>query len=66
MKSNIRDFSKKIPELGFCALCNLLEEDCKCVKYLCKCDVLALNCTWPNCICTKCLDIKEKCSCKID
>lgn len=64
MKSNIRDFSKKMPDRGFCALCNLIEEDCKCTKYFCKCDILALECFWPNCICKKCLELNSSCECR--
>jgi hypothetical protein len=65
MKSNIRDFSKIMPDHGICALCNLREEECKCVKYCCKCKILSLNCSWPTCVCTECLEVIEKCLCKI-
>ena len=60
--SNLRDITSSWPPDGFCPLCNLPEEDCKCEKLKCKCSLLAVNCKWPLCICNDCLEII--CECK--
>ena len=65
MPSNkiIRDFKEPIPEDHICPLCNLDNKDCECLKYNCKCDNLAINCQWPDCICNNCLQISKNCEC---
>ena len=60
---NIRDFTEPMPEDYICPLCNLDNKDCECLKYNCKCDKLAINCQWPDCICINCLQISKKCGC---
>jgi|OM-RGC.v1.035451204 hypothetical protein len=64
MKSNLRNFSEKMPPDGVCGLCGLLDEKCSCVKYNCKCNIFALECVWPECTCLKCLEIDKNCKCK--
>ena len=65
-KKNIRDFTESMPEDHVCPLCGLDNKDCKCIKYNCKCDILALNCIWPDCICSKCLQVSSKCRCSYE
>ena len=62
-QNKLRDFTSPIPEDHICPLCNLDNKDCVCVKYNCKCNVVALECIWPNCICNKCLYVQTKCEC---
>ena len=62
-KKNIRNFTEPIPSDCICPLCNLDNKDCECIKYNCKCDILAINCKWPDCICNECLQISKKCEC---
>ena len=62
--SKLRDFSTKIPEEHTCPLCNLSNKGCKCIKHKCKCDILAMYCKWPGCLCKSCLDYNENCECQ--
>ena len=59
----LRDFTKPIPEDHTCPLCNLDNKECECIKYECKCKILAINCIWPDCICSYCLKHQNKCEC---
>lgn len=66
MSSNekTRDFTKPIPEDHICPLCNLDNKDCECIKHNCKCNIIALECKWPDCVCYDCLQIIDVCRCK--
>lgn len=61
-KNKIRDLTKPMPPEGMCPLCGEINEECKCEMYSCKCDVIAVSCKWPECVCQSCLEIK--CVCK--
>lgn len=57
----IRDFTEPWPEPGICPLCGKKDEECKCQKFNCKCNILAIDCKWPECICISCLEINCGC-----
>ena len=61
-ESQIRDLTKPMPPEGFCALCGKKDEICSCQKYNCKCDILAIDCKWPECLCEDCLEIICTCA----
>jgi hypothetical protein len=63
MQYKIRNFHEEMPPEGFCGLCNLKDAECKCIKHKCECDILSLNCEWPNCLCLNCDNFKKKCAC---
>ena len=58
---NIRDLTKSMPPVGFCSLCGKKNDVCTCEKLDCKCNIKAINCIWPNCICDNCLEIDCEC-----
>ena len=62
-KKNLRDFTEVMPNDLICPLCSLENKDCKCIKYNCKCDILAIKCIWPDCVCAQCLEVTSKCRC---
>ena len=60
----LRDLTKPWPDAGFCPLCGKKDEVCKCEKLNCQCGILAINCNWPTCVCSCCLEINYlKCEC---
>ena len=62
-KKKLRDFTQVMPEDHICPLCNLDNKDCECIKHKCKCEIEAINCIWPDCICNSCLETSKKCRC---
>ena len=60
-ESNIRDLTKSMPPEGFCPLCDKKNNVCKCEKLDCRCNIKAINCTWPECVCKNCLEIDCEC-----
>ena len=61
-KEVTRDFTQSWPEAGYCPLCSKTNKLCNCKKYNCQCNILAIECKWPECICCICLELK--CQCK--
>ena len=61
-ESNIRDLTKPMPPEGFCPLCGKKNDICKCEKLNCQCNIEAINCIWPECICSHCLEIDCECN----
>ena len=59
----LRNFAEDMPDELVCPLCNTDNKDCECVKYNCKCKITATNCIWPDCICSNCLQLQDKCVC---
>ena len=57
-----RDFSEPWPPEGFCPLCGKKDETCKCEKLNCQCNILAIGCKWPVCVCAVCLEINCECN----
>ena len=57
----LRDFTEPWPDEGFCPLCGKKEENCKCEKLNCQCNILAIKCKWPECLCNNCLEIICEC-----
>lgn len=60
-KEEIRDFTKPWPAQGYCPLCSKKNKLCKCEKLNCHCNILAIECKWPECLCDICLELKCKC-----
>ena len=58
----LRDFTEPWPPEGFCPLCGKSDDECKCEKFNCKCNILAINCYWPECLCKECLEINCECN----
>ena len=58
----IRDFSEPWPPEGYCPLCGKKNETCTCEKLDCQCNIKAINCIWPECICSDCLEINCGCN----
>lgn len=61
--NSVRDLTLPMPPEGFCGICAKKNEDCLCEKYNCLCDISALECRWPACVCEKCLEIV--CICEV-
>jgi len=55
--NDIRDLTLPMPPEGFCCICGKKDEKCLCEKFNCSCDIVALECRWPACVCEKCLEV---------
>ena len=60
-KNTVRDLTKEMPPEGFCPLCGKKDSLCKCEKLNCHCNIEAINCIWPECLCSVCLEIDCEC-----
>lgn len=59
-KSSLTAYNKE----GTCSLCNNKDKNCKCTILDCHCNISAIICKWPDCLCESCFELPKMCRCK--